>query len=373
MEIKNIPWANAVFSGNEKKYVMGALDSTWISGGYFVDTLEKEFLAYHQSDYGLTVSNGTTALHLALLAAGIKAGDEVIVPGFTFVAPVNMIIASGATPVFAEIDPRTWLLDPTSIENLITEKTKAIIVVNLYGNVCDMDPICAIAAKHNLLVIEDNAESPFSTYKRNFSGTIGDIGCFSFQATKTITTGEGGFVIAKHKEMYETMRVIRDHGMQKDKRYWHTHIGYNFRLTNLQAAIGLAQLEQIDTIIANRERIYQKYNERLVGQTGIQLQYYAENVDPVVWALVLKMDPEIFGCDRDALIQAMKGNGIETRPGFYPCSVLPLYAEYTKQNLPVCEDVGANLISLPFFVSLPDNDIDYICDTLLNLRKSDAI
>lgn len=368
-----IPWANAVFSGNEKKYVMEALDSTWISGGYFVDTLEKEFLAYHKADFGLSASNGTTALHLALLAAGIKAGDEVIVPGFTFVAPVNMIIACGATPVFAEIDKETWLIDPASIENAITEKTKAIIVVNLYGNVCDMDPICAIAAKDDLLVIEDNAESPFSSYNGRYSGTIGDIGCFSFQATKTITTGEGGFVITKHKELYDEMRIIRDHGMQKDKRYWHTHIGYNFRLTNLQAAIGLAQLEQIGTIIADRERIYKKYTERLVGQTGIRLQYYADNVDPVVWALVLKMDPAVFGCDRDALIQAMKEKGVETRPGFYPCTVLPLYAEYTTQPLPVCEEVGANLISLPFFVSLPNNDIDYICDTLLNIRKTNEI
>lgn len=368
-----IPWANAVFSGNEKKYVMEALDSTWISGGYFVDTLEKEFLGYHETDYGLSVSNGTTALHLALLAAGIKTGDEVIVPGFTFVAPVNMIVACGATPVFAEIDKETWLIDPASIENAITNKTKAIIVVNLYGNVCDMDPICAIAAKHDLLVIEDNAESPFSTYNGRYSGTIGDIGCFSFQATKTITTGEGGFVITKHKELYDEMRIIRDHGMQKDKRYWHTHIGYNFRLTNLQAAIGLAQLEQIDTIIADRQRIYKKYKERLVGQTGIQLQHYAENVDPVVWALVLKIDQKVFNRDRDALIQAMKEKGVETRPGFYPCTVLPLYAEYTSSPFPICEDVAANLISLPFFVSLPDTDIDYICDTLLTLRNPDEI
>lgn len=352
---------------------MEALDSTWISGGYFVDTLEKEFLGYHKTDYGLSVSNGTTALHLALLASGIKTGDEVIVPGFTFVAPVNMIIACGATPVFTEIDKETWLIDPASIEKAITDKTKGIIVVNLYGNVCDMDPICAIAAKHNLLVIEDNAESPFSTYKGRYSGTIGDIGCFSFQATKTITTGEGGFVITKHKEIHNEMRIIRDHGMQKDKRYWHTHIGYNFRLTNLQAAIGVAQLEQIDTIIADRERIYSKYTERLAGQIGIQLQYYAENVDPVVWALVLKIDRNVFNRDRDALIQAMKEKGVETRPGFYPCTVLPLYAEYTASPLPVCEDVGANLISLPFFVSLPDADIDYVCDTLLTLRNPDEI
>lgn len=371
--MKTIPWANAVFGGNEKKYVMEALDSTWISGGYFVDTLEKEFLAFHKADYGLSVSNGTTALHLALLSAGIHRGDEVIVPGFTFVAPVNMIIACGATPIFVEIDQDTWLLDPSSIEKAITPKTKAIIIVNLYGNVCDMEPICAIAAKYKLLIIEDNAESPFSTYNGQYTGTIGDIGCFSFQATKTITTGEGGFVITKHKNIYNKMCIIRDHGMQKDKRYWHTHIGYNFRLTNLQAAIGLAQLEQIDTIIADRARIYEKYTERLSIQSGIQLQYYTENINPVVWALVLKIDQNIFKCDRDTLIQKMKQKGIETRPGFYPCTVLPLYSEYTKNSLPICEDVGENLISLPFFVSLSDNDIDCICDTLLSLRKIDEI
>lgn len=349
---------------------MEALDSTWISGGYFVDTLEKEFLKYHKAEYGLSVSNGTTALYLALLAAGIKSGDEVIVPGFTFVAPVNMIIACGATPIFAEIDPKTWLLSSNSLEGLITSRTKAIIVVNLYGNVCDMDAIMSIAKKHNLLVIEDNAESPFSKYKGTYSGTIGDIGCFSFQATKTITAGEGGFVITKHRNIYEEMRIIRDHGMQKNKRYWHTHVGHNFRLTNLQAAIGLAQLEQIQTIIARRAHIYAKYKARLENQAGITLQYYENDVEPVVWALALRMDKNVFGCSRDELIDEMKNSGIETRPGFYPCTILPLYSQYTKYSLPVCEDIGESLISLPFFVSLEDTQIDYICDVLLNKRKT---
>lgn len=364
-----IPWASTILNGNEKKYVMDALESTWISGGYYVDTFEKKFLEYHDSQYGVSVSNGTTALHLALLAAGICVDDEVIVPNFTFVAPVNMIIACGAKPLFVDIDPKTWLIDPNNIENAITDKTKAIIVVNLYGNVCEMESIMKIAKKHKLLVIEDNAESPFSKYENNYSGTIGDIGCFSFQATKTITTGEGGFVICKDENLYEKMRIIRDHGMQKDKRYWHIEIGYNFRLTNLQAAIGLAQLEQIDSIVLERKRIYELYQAELSNQDGIELQLFYPEVDAVVWAIVLKIDEKIFGMSRDEIIEKLKLKGIETRPGFYPCTYLPLYGEYGQESLKVSEDLATKVISLPFFVTLKNEQIKYICSTLLQLRK----
>ncbi len=368
-----IPWASTILNGNEKKYVMDALESTWISGGYYVDTFEKKFLEYHDAQYGVSVSNGTTALHLALLVAGVGVGDEVIVPNFTFVAPVNMIIACGAKPVFVDTDPKTWLIDPKNIENAITDKTKAIIVVNLYGNVCEMESIIKIAKKHNLLIIEDNAESPFSKYKGNYSGTIGDIGCFSFQATKTITTGEGGFVICNDEKLYEKMRIIRDHGMQKDKRYWHTEIGYNFRLTNLQAAVGLAQLEQIDSIILERKRIYELYKTELSNQEGIELQVFYPEIDPVVWAIVLKIDEKIFGMTRDDIIEKLKQKGIETRPGFYPCTYLPLYSEYIQESLKVSEDMATKIISLPFFVTLKNDEIKYICSTLLQQRKKNEI
>src|SRR3989338_7748949 len=234
----NIPFAKPVFLGKEKEYLADAIASGWISDGPYVERFEKDFLRYFEGSSGLTTSSGTTALHLALLALGIGPGDEVIVPGYTFVAPVNMVLAVGAKPVYAEADPITWCIDPRSVEKQITSKTKAIIAVHVYGNVCDLPSLRAIADKYKLFLIEDVAQAAFSKYEQKYAGSFGDVGCFSFQATKTVAMGEGGFVVTPYKNVYEKMCLIRDHGMNKEKRYWHEVIGYNFRLTNLQAALG---------------------------------------------------------------------------------------------------------------------------------------
>ncbi|MBA7518904.1 GDP-perosamine synthase [subsurface metagenome] len=361
-----IPWAKPTLFGNEKKYVSDALDSTWISGGPYVEKFEKEFTRYNGTKYGITTSNGTTALQLALLALGIGPGDEVIVPGFTFVAPANMVIAVGAKPVYAEIDPLTWCIDPVSVERSISDRTKAIIPVHIYGNVCDMDVLKTIAGKHNLAIIEDTAEAAFSKYKEKYAGTFADIGCFSFQATKTITMGEGGFVLTGNKKLYEKMCLFRDHGMQKDKRYWHDVIGYNFRLTNLQAALGCAQLENLDKIISERQRVFRLYREHLTGEIGITMQHFTPEVKPVIWAIALKIDSKVFQGGRDFLIKALSEVGIETRPGFYPFGVLPLY---NAPRLPICEEVGANVISLPSFPQLTKEEINFVCTHLKNLRR----
>lgn len=362
----NIPWAKPTFYGKEKTYLANALDSTWISGGYYVERFEEEFTRYNGSRYGITTSNGTIALQLAILALGIGPEDEVIIPGFTFVAPANMVIEAGATPVYADIDPLTWCIDPDSVDKCITSRTKAIIPVHIYGNVCDMDTLKNLAEEHHLYLIEDTAEAAFSKYKRKYAGTFGDVGCFSFQATKTITMGEGGFVLTDNIKLYEKMRLIRDHGMRKDKRYWHDVVGYNFRLTNLQAAVGCGQIENLDSIILERQRVFRLYHEHLTNEPGITMQHFKLEVEPVVWAIAVKIDPNLFKGDRDFLIRSMLEVRIETRPGFYPFSVMPLY---NTPSLPVSKDVGAHVISLPSFPSLADEEIVFICDHFKRLRK----
>lgn len=362
----NIPWASPNFGGKEKEYLLDALESTWISGGPYVERLEKEFLELHRSPYGVAVSNGTTALELALLALGVGPGDEVVVPGFTFVAPANMVLALGATPVYADIDPAPWCLDPKAAERAITRKTKAILPVHVYGNVCDMAALLEIARRHKVAIVEDTAEAAFSKFNDGFAGTFGDLGCFSFQATKTITTGEGGFVLTRRKDLWEKMRMIRDHGMRKGKRYWHDVVGHNFRLTNLQAAVGCAQLERLPEILRARETMYRLYGERLSGLEGVTMQRFRAEVKPVVWAVAAQIAPDRFTGDRDRLIGNLAERGIETRPGFYPFSAMPLYK---APRLPVSEAVGANVISLPSSPFMTEAQIDYTCDHFRRLLK----
>jgi perosamine synthetase len=277
-----------------------------------------------------------------------------------------MIIDAGATPAYADINPLTWCLDPVSVEKCITSNTKAIIPVHVYGNVCDMDALKLLAERHRLFIIEDVAEAAFSKYKGQFAGTFGKAGCFSFQATKTITMGEGGFVLTDYQELYEAMCIIRDHGMRKGRRYWHDVVGYNFRLTNLQAAVGCGQLENLNLIISERKRVFQLYRQNLDGEKGITLQHFSSDVEPVVWTIAVKIDPAFFNGDRDFLMEFLLEKGIETRPGFYPPSVMPLYG---SPSLTVSEDVAAHVIGLPSFPSLTEAEINFICDQLKLSRQ----
>lgn len=362
----DIPWIKPVFYGKEKDFLIDAFDSTWISGGRYVEKFEKDFARYNGSKHCLGVLNGTAALQLALTAFGIGSGDEVIVPGFTFVAPINMVIAVGARPVYADIDPLTWCIDPVSINKAITKKTKAIIAVNIYGNVCDMGAIKKIARERGIFLIEDNAEAIFSKYKNKYAGTFGDIGCFSFHAAKTIAMGEGGCVLTNNTKLYKKMRSIHSHGMRPGKRYWHDRLGFNFRLTNLQAAIGCGQLENVKNIIKERKRVYDAYCEQLADEPGITLQYFMPEVFPVVWAFAVKIEPSIFKGGRDFIIKKMFDFGVETRPGFYPFSAMPFYG---TTRLRACEKIGLNTVCLPFYSTLTENTVKFICDKLKNMRK----
>lgn len=355
-----IPWAKPFLYGNERTAVLDALESTWISGGPYVSRLEAECAERMGVRRAIATSNGTTSLHLALLGLGIGPGDEVIVPGFTFVAPVNMVLAVGATPVFVDVEPDTWLMDPSAVRIAITSKTRAVIPVHLYGNVADMKTICAIAQSEDCSVIEDAAEATFSRREGRYAGTVGHIGSFSFHATKTITTGEGGLVVTNDDQLADRMLMIRDHGMRKDRRYWHDVVGFNFRMTNLSAAIGCGQLENLSTIFRERSRLYGAYTERLQNLRGIQVQAFPPGVDPVLWTFGVRLEPNLAGM-RDAICKELADAQIETRPGFYFFGDMP---PYNCPDLPVSREVSRSVILLPTYPQLTDGDVDYICQTL---------
>ncbi len=365
-----IPWFKPKYWGNEKLYVLDALDSGWISGGEYIRKFESSFASIHGSQGAVTVSNGTTALYLALLSLNIGPGDEVIIPGYTFAAPANMVIASGAKPVFVDVDQDTWLLDTYLIEEKITNKTKAILPVHIYGNVCSMTAVNNIAKKHGLYVIEDVAEAAFSKQNDRYAGTLGDIGCFSFQATKTLTMGEGGAVLFSDNLIEQRARVIRSHGMTADRPYWHVDVGHNFRLTNMQAAFGLAQLEKLNEIIIQKKRVYQRYVNNLNSINGIQMQRITANTEPIIWAVAIRIDPQIVAISRDKLRAALTAKGIETRAGFYAFNEMPLYS---SDELPVSSVISRNLISLPSYPGLEDDQIDKICETFIKMGMSSYV
>lgn len=364
--MNKIPWAKPDYWGNEIKYVNDALESTWISGGPYIDRLEEGFRKTLGINHVLAVSNGTTAIHLAFLGLNIQPNDEIIVPGFGFLAAANIATLMGARPVFTEVDKETWCMDPGDVERKISDKTKAIVPVHTYGNVCDMQPILEIASKRNVPILEDCAESLFSRYQGKPSGVFGKVNTFSFQATKTITTGEGGLVVTNDDRMAEKMNLYRSHGMNRQKViYWHEVPGHNFRLTNLQAALGVAQLEKADKIIAARKQVYETYCKFLKGVEGITLQRVNSDVDPVIWAVALKMSEDYFPQGRAEVMKGLLHLGIETRPGFYASSLLDIYE---RHSLPVCEEISKHVISLPSFPSLLKEEIEFICESLLNLK-----
>jgi perosamine synthetase len=359
-----IPWASPHYWGNEREYLLQAFDSSWISGGPFVEHLENEFARKCGSKFAIAVSNGTSALHLAFLGLNLSPKDEVIVPGFAFQAAANVAINTGLVPVFAEVNQKTWCIDPESIPDKITNRTRAIVVVHSYGNSCQMNEISSLAENKGLFLIEDAAEALGTKYNNKWLGTIGKIGSFSLHATKTVSTGEGGLVITDDESLYRLMKLYRSHGMNK-KRYWHDVAGHNFRMTNLQAAIGCGQLECIGKIFRERKMIYSRYHKALSGQTGITTQLFPQEVDAVPWTFACMLDDKVFG-QRDEVMEKMYAIGIETRPGFYPASLQPIY---DCPPLKICENVASKTISLPGSPPNDNLDVETICSSLLSMRR----
>ena len=351
--MKKIPISNSDLSGNERKYLNECISTNWVSSlGKYVFQFEKMFSEYLNVKHCLTCSNGTAALHLALLALDIREGDEVIVPSFTFIATVNSILYCGAKPVFVDIDPITWCLDTNDVEKKITPKTKAILAVHIYGNPADMKELQDIAKKNNLFLIEDCAEALGATYDGNYVGSFGNVSTFSFYGNKIITCGEGGIVCTNNNKIYEKVKMLRDHAMSPQKRYYHEMIGYNYRMTNLQAAVGVAQLERIEYFLNERKRIFNTYSEKLKDLKGIQLPFKGNEVKkPMNWlyTIILKEN------NREELIKYLNENNIDTRPVFYPIHKMP-YINSPKY-LAVTEKVSKLGVSLPTYVDLSEDDI----------------
>lgn len=356
-----------VLWGNEEAFVVDALKSTWLSGGSYVERFERELAAFLQSGHACAVANGTVALHATYLGIGIQRKDEIVVPGFAFMAAANIALQMGAVPVFAEVDRDTWCVTAETIERCLSPHTKAIVVVHSYGNVCDMDDILALARSRGLPVIEDAAEAFGSRYRARFAGTLATIGTYSFQATKTITTGEGGMVVTRDSEIHERITLYRSHGMLRKKHYWHEVPGFNFRLTNLQAALGCAQFAARQRIFAERRRVYDTYCRELARIPGVRMQQLTPGTEPVMWTVAAQLDPAAYPQGRDAVMAQLHERGIETRPGFYAASLMPHV--YRCGKLPVCEALSRHVISLPTYPMLADSDIASICGALAALRR----
>jgi perosamine synthetase len=367
---KFIPISEPSITQKEIDYVTDAVKSGWVSSlGHYINEFENKFAEYIGVKYALTTSNGTTALHLALVSLGIKEGDEVIVPDLTFVATANAVTYTGAKPIFVDIDTETWCIDPASIKKSITKKTKAIIPVHLYGHPADMEPIMEIAQEYSLYVIEDAAEAHGAEYKSKKVGSLGTCGVFSFYGNKIITTGEGGMITTDNGELFERAKYLRDHAMSKEKRYWHTETGYNYRITNLQAALGLAQLERIDEIIEKKRKIFSWYKEFLEDIKGIRLNPEKRWAKNVFWMVCAVLDKD-FGISRDELMIRLKEKGIDTRPFFYPMSEMPMYWHSSNYSNPITKTISERGINLPSGVNLSEKDIKYICTTTKTILKN---
>ena len=359
------PVYQPALQGNEKKYVNECLDSTWISSkGKFIGEFEKKFSDYTDIKYSIAVPNGTIALHLALLALGVGPGDEVIVPTLTYVASANTIRYTGAKPVFVDSLHENWQIDPDDVKKKLTKRTKAIMPVHLYGYPSNMTELKKITSGRNISIIEDCAEAFGTHFKGVHVGNFGNISAFSFFGNKTITTGEGGMVSTNSKKIFELAVRLKGQGLARNREYWHDIVGYNYRMTNICAAIGLAQLERADQIIKKKRQIAAWYYDNLDG-LGLQFHNEHKNVFHSYWMVNILV--KNFK-DRDNLREYLKKAGIETRPVFFPIHTMPIYKK-KGQSFPAAEDIARRGITLPSYPTLTKNDVIFICDKIREYFK----
>ena len=369
---KMIPVCIPFIGEKELEYVFDCIKTNWISSkGKYVEEFERGFAEYCGCKYGVSTTSGTTALHLALASIGVGKGDEVIVPAFTMISTVFAVVYCGAKPVLVDAEPETWNIDVSKIEEKITDRTKVIIPVHIYGHPCDMDPIMKIAEEHDLYVVEDAAEAHGAEYKGRKVGGIGHIGCFSFYANKIITTGEGGMIVTNDEEIAEKAKSLKDLAFSKERRFLHTDLGFNYRMTNIQAAIGLAQLERIDELVERRRKNAHLYNELLKDIEGIRLPIEKEWAKNVYWMYSILVEDK-FGMSRDELMSELEKKGIETRTFFIPMHVQPVFQNmglFKGERYPVAEELARKGLYLPSSSGLSREEIEHICDEIRKIKR----
>ncbi|MDD1652982.1 MAG: DegT/DnrJ/EryC1/StrS family aminotransferase [Methanomicrobiales archaeon] len=359
---RQIPVCEPVIGEQELRYVTDCIETNWISSkGTYVTGFERRFAAYCGASEGIATTNGTTALHLALAALKVGPGDEVILPAFTMMATAFAVLYCGARPVLVDADPETWNMDPSLLAEKITGRTRVILPVHIYGHPCDMDPIRELAEDHHAVVVEDAAEAHGAEYRGRRTGGIGKIGCFSFYANKIITTGEGGMVVTSDPVLAARARALKDLAFDPGKRFLHTDVGYNYRMTNIQAAIGLAQLERIDTFVAARRANAARYTALLRDLPGLRLPVekpWAKNVYWMYGIVTGKGAP----VPRDRLSSLLAARGVETRTFFVPVHQQPVSREkglFRGERYPVAEELGENGLYLPSGSGLTAEEIEY--------------
>lgn len=356
--------------GNELRYLTECIQSTWISSaGTFVQRFEAAFARSVGCEFGVACTSGTTALHLALATLGLGPGDEVIVPTFTMIASPNAVAYTGATSVLVDAEPETWNMDVKQLVSKVTPRTRAIMVVHTYGHPVDMDPVLDLARRRGLRVIEDAAEAHGAQYHGAPVGSVGDLAAFSFYANKIITTGEGGMLTTNNAEIARVARRLRDHAFSDTRHFWHTYPGFNYRMTNLQAAVGLAQTERLPELVEARRKTARRYTDELRGLKGLQHPVEMPGVKSVFWMYgVLVLDE--FGCSRDELRRRLARQGIETRTFFVPIHLQPIYYRcYRGQAYPVSERLCRQGLYLPSGPGLSDADIDSIASAVARAQQ----
>lgn len=371
--VHRIPVAAPDLTGNEERYVVDAIRSSWISStGPYIDRFEKQFAALCKTRAAVGVCNGTVALHLALLALDVRPGDEVLVPSLTYIATANAVRYVGAEPVFIDVDPQTWCLDAAQLEARITRRTRGIIAVHLYGHPADMDTINHVAGIHGLWVVEDAAEAHLAEYKGRPTGSLAPLATFSFYGNKVFTCGEGGTLTMDDPHLELRVRTLKGQGMDPQRRYYFPVTGYNFRLTNVACAMLCAQLERADAILARRRQIAHLYRQALEGVPGIGFQPVAPWARPTPWLFCITVDAAQYGRSRDELMTLLSEDGIETRPFFIPLHHLPPFREGSLARgevLPVTDRLGRDGMNLPTYVALMDEEVEAVAAVIRSGRR----
>lgn len=371
--MERIPIAGPWITEKEVKYAADAARNAWYGGAnLYLDRFEKAMSVHVGRKFAIALPSCTSALHLALLALGIGPGDEVIVPDVTWIATSAPVSYVGARPVFADIDRRSWCISAASAEKLVTPRTRAIIVVNLYGNMADMNALADIACRHGLPIIEDAAESIGSAYDGRPSGSFGWVSTLSFNGTKTLTAGEGGMLLADDADLHRRVLFLRDHGRsQGPKIFWNDEVAFKYRMSNLQAAVGLAQLERLKELIAKKRQIFRWYADRLSSDPRLTLNSEAPNVLNTYWMVTAIVDP-VLGVPKEHLIAEVGKRGIDLRPFFYPLSSLPAYADAedttrAREENPVAYALSPFGVNLPSAFRLDEGMVDRVCSAFLKV------